>query len=111
MPLKTVKTEEEYFTDTDTFLNIVMFSAAWCGPCKSLTPHIEDLSNKYPDVTFLKVEEETVPEVFELNAIMAFPTFVFFQNGNEVYRRIGVSSLEDFENLVLFYKSPSSKSI
>lgn len=39
----------------------VDFYADWCGPCKMVAPTVEALSNKYPDVTFLKLDVDACP--------------------------------------------------
>ena len=44
-------------------------TAAWCGPCKMIWPHVVDLATKNPSVSFLKIDVDEVAEVTAANAI------------------------------------------
>lgn len=39
---------------------VVDFSAAWCGPCRMISPYFEELSTKYSGITFIKVDVDAV---------------------------------------------------
>lgn len=42
-------------------LVVVDFYGDWCGPCRMIAPFVEELSKKYPDVVFLKVNDQDCP--------------------------------------------------
>jgi thioredoxin 1 len=65
-------------------LTVVDFFAEWCGPCKRIAPFIEGLVEKYPSVTFVKVDVDQCQEVAQAQQISAMPTFKFFVNGEMV---------------------------
>lgn len=58
--------------------SVLYFTATWCPPCKAIAPVYEELSKKYPDVAFGKVDVDENSDAaldFEVNAV---PTFVLF---------------------------------
>ena len=65
-------------------LVVVDYFATWCGPCKNIAPFVEELSRKYPQVKFLKVDSDKVQEVCSERRISSLPTFQFFVKGNQV---------------------------
>lgn len=70
---------------------IFYFTAAWCGPCKLISPVIGKLSEKYPHVTTYKIdidEEDLGKTLSEVN-ITSVPTFHFFKNGKMAAEFIG----------------------
>ena len=70
---------------------LVDFWAVWCGPCKMLTPTIEQLSSEYEGK--VKVGKVNVDENQELAAqygIMSIPTIMIFKGGQVVEQFIGV---------------------
>ncbi|KAM9827533.1 thioredoxin b [Neosynchiropus ocellatus] len=77
--------------DAGDKLVVVDFTATWCGPCKMIAPVFKDLSHSTPNVMFLKVDVDDVPEVTEAYDISAMPTFVFFKNKKEVHRFSGAN--------------------
>lgn len=62
-------------------LVIVDYWADWCAPCKQLSPIIEELSNEYPDVKFVKVDTNSNPNLAAEQGILSLPTLQFFQGG------------------------------
>jgi thioredoxin len=63
---------------------LIDFFATWCGPCKMVTPVIDDLAEEYGDkVNFYKVDIDREGELASAFGIKSVPTFVFCpQEGN-----------------------------
>lgn len=98
---------EHYTKDTfDAALNsgklmMVDFWAAWCGPCRMLGPVIEDLAGKYAgkaEVGKVNVDEEQ--ELAIRYGVMNIPTVIFFKDGKEVDRVVGVMPPETFIDIL-----------
>jgi len=77
---------------------IVDFFAPWCGPCKTIGPVFQELSTKYENITFVKVDGDKMENAVLIYDIQAFPTFVAFKGENEIKRLVGGSKtgLETF---------------
>ncbi|EPS66963.1 hypothetical protein M569_07812, partial [Genlisea aurea] len=72
-------------------LAVIYFTAAWCGPCRYISPEYTALAKKFPGVVFLKVDiDEAVDAAAEKN-ISTVPTFLFVKNGKEVDQLVGGS--------------------
>jgi len=70
---------------------LVQYTASWCGPCKALTPRLSNLSNKYSDVTFVKVDvDENQDAVMELG-IGSVPTIMIYNGNTLVNRSVGAN--------------------
>lgn len=71
-------------------MTVVDYWAAWCGPCKMLSPILEEVAEEITEVEFAKVnvdEEETVAS----NAgVRGLPTLVLYKDGKEVDRIVGL---------------------
>ncbi len=69
---------------------MVDFYATWCGPCKSLTPIVEQLSGEYRGrVKFVKLDIDQAPGVASSAGIMSVPTLVLYKGGSEVQKIVG----------------------
>ncbi len=67
------------------------FWASWCGPCRMLSPVVEEISNEY--FSKIKVGKVNVDEQSELAqkfGIMSIPTLMVFKNGRHIDTKIGV---------------------
>ena len=70
---------------------MVDFWADWCGPCKMLAPVIEDLSGQYEGRALVgKVNVDEEPELAMRYGVMSIPTVIFFKDGKEIDRKVGV---------------------
>lgn len=99
--VKLIKTEEEFNREIMNDKVVVDFFANWCGPCKMLTPIVEEVSNELEKITFIKVdidEIESLPRQFD---IMSIPTLLVFEKGELIKRHTGYI---DKEELVQFIK-------
>lgn len=79
---------------------LVDFSATWCGPCKMLSPVIEELSCERRDIKFVKVDVDECRDIAKNYGIMSVPTLILFKNGKEIKKNIGFISKEDLNNWI-----------
>ena len=79
---------------------IVDFYADWCGPCKIISPIVEQLAKEIKDVKFGKLDVDTENEVAQEYDVMSIPTLIFFKNGKQVERIVGAMSKEELESVI-----------
>ena len=65
-------------------LVLIDFFATWCMPCQRAAPVLVELSEKFPTVTFLKVDCDDSEELASTFSIRSLPTFVFLKDGEKV---------------------------
>ena len=68
---------------------LVDFFATWCGPCKMLSPVLEEVAEENPNVSILKIDVDEVGELAARYGIQAIPTLMLFKNGQRVETRMG----------------------
>ena len=56
---------------------IFYFTATWCPPCKRIAPIFESLSAEYPDIFFVKIDVDDLPDAASFGNIRSVPTFHF----------------------------------
>lgn len=69
---------------------LIDFWASWCGPCKMLTPVIEELADEVTNAKICKVNVDEVPELAEQFHVMAIPTLVVIKNGAIIRHSAGL---------------------
>ena len=65
------------------------FWAVWCGPCRMLSPVIEDIADENPSIKVGKVNVDEEMSLAEKYGIMSIPNMIFFKNGQPVDRVVG----------------------
>jgi len=72
------------------------FWAVWCGPCRAISPIIDELANEFSGkLKVCKVDVDSAQNVAAEYGIRSIPTLVFINNGEEVDRIIGAVSKQD----------------
>ncbi|MBQ3076205.1 MAG: thioredoxin [Clostridia bacterium] len=71
-------------------ITIVDFWAAWCGPCRMISPILEEIDREVEDVTVMKVNVDNEPALADRFAINAIPTLIFFKNGELIKQKTGL---------------------
>ena len=90
MAIKHFKTAEFDAAVAAAPLAMVDFWADWCGPCKMLSPVIEEIAERYEGRVLVgKVNVDEEPELARQFGVMQIPTVVFLKDGREVARKVG----------------------
>lgn len=79
---------------------LVDFYADWCGACKGVPRVLEKIERKYPQVKIGMLDTVENKETSRIYWIMSLPTLVFFQDGVEVKRKMGVLEKEEIEEVL-----------
>ena len=87
--LKHVNSVVEYDELIKEGVVLVDFFATWCGPCKMLSPVLEEVAEENPNVNILKIDVDEVSELAVRYGIQAIPTLMLFKNGAHVDTRMG----------------------
>lgn len=71
-------------------LQLLVFGASWCGPCKAMAPVIEEIANVYAqDVAVAKIDIEQSPEIASAFQVRGVPTLLL-RREQELDRHIGM---------------------
>lgn len=73
-------------------VEVKKFYAEWCGPCKVLTPLMENVKTKFTSVKFENVDIDSQFEIAQKYFVRSVPTVIIEKNGKEVQRFVGVQS-------------------
>ncbi len=90
---------KEFQEQLDDQLTIVDIWAPWCGPCRTLTPIIERVSNE-KSVKLLKVNADDSRDLASSFEVRGIPTVIFFKEGHEVERVVGLNSDSIYNEII-----------
>ena len=74
---------------------IVDFWASWCGPCKMLSPLVDQIAEENDNIKVCKVNVDDEQDIAVEYKVMSIPTLIVFKDGAEVNRSVGVKSKEE----------------
>lgn len=81
---------------------LVDFYADWCGPCRILSPLIDELDreNKNPDIKFAKLNVDENQQLAGLYGVMSIPTVIIFKKGKLITQKIGVEDKDSYKSAI-----------
>lgn len=81
---------------------VVDFWAEWCGPCKALSPILEEFENKLGNkLKLFKVNVDSSPSIASVYGVESIPTLLVFRNGLPINSLVGLKSKQDIEKSIL----------
>lgn len=84
---------------------VIDWWAPWCGPCRSFAPIYEEASERYPDVTFGKINTEEQAELAGTFGIQSIPTLMVFRDQILVFARPGMIAGPALDDLMVKVKA------
>lgn len=68
---------------------LVDFWASWCGPCRMLSPIVDEVAEERSDVKVGKINVDEQPELARKYGVMSIPTVIVFRDGDEYRKSVG----------------------
>jgi thioredoxin 1 len=79
----------------------VDFWAEWCGPCRMVSPVVEELASEYPEkVKFVKVNVDESGELASKYNVFSIPTLAVFNKGEIIAQQVGAASKASYKNMI-----------
>ncbi|MCO5571208.1 hypothetical protein L7F22_024943 [Adiantum nelumboides] len=101
--------EKGLFEAFDMLQVVVAFKANWCGPCRMMAPVYSELSRKFPQTIFLKIDVDEMQDISAQWNVQAMPTFIIIKDSKERDRVVGANK-EELEKRLTFHVQNFSKS-
>lgn len=79
---------------------IADFWAPWCGPCRMLSPILDEIKQKNPEIEIIKVNVDENEEWTQRYNIQNVPTLIFFKDGKQIERTNGLKSESEILEIV-----------
>lgn len=81
-------------------VTVKKFSAQWCGPCRVLTPVMNEIKGNFSNVKFEEYDIDEYSDVTEEYGVRSVPTVIIVKDGIEVNRFTGLSSKMAYVNAI-----------
>ena len=79
---------------------IVDCYAPWCGPCKMISPIMDELAQEVDDTMFIKINIDENEEVLEKYNIMSIPTILYFKDSELKEQIVGFKTKDELLNII-----------
>lgn len=90
-------------------MQVMRFTADWCGPCKKYAPVFKAFSEQTDGVDFFTVDADENPDVFKQYVVTSVPTTIIIVGGKEVFRVLGPQTSTQLAELVSRAHTVASK--
>ena len=79
---------------------LVDFWASWCGPCRMLSPTIDEIAEEHPEIKVCKINIDDEAELAIRHSVMSVPTLMIFTNGEIAQTAVGVRPKDEILDLL-----------
>ena len=80
---------------------LVDFFAEWCGPCKMMSPILDDVKKRVGEnASIIKIDVDKNPQAAATYQVRGVPTLILFKNGKPLWRQSGVVPANELEKLI-----------
>ncbi len=79
---------------------LIDFWAQWCGPCRMLSPVVDEIANEQTQIKVCKINVDNEPELATQFGVMSIPTLVVIKDGKVVNQSVGVQPKENILTMV-----------
>ena len=79
---------------------LVDFWASWCGPCRMISPTIDEIAEEHPEIKVCKINIDDEAELAIRHGVMSVPTLMIFKNGEIAQTAVGVRPKDEILDLL-----------
>lgn len=95
-------TEDNFKQGVSAGLTLVDFYADWCGPCRMLTPVLEEVARDVAgQAKIAKIDIDEAQKTASTYQVTSIPTLILFKDGREVGRLVGLRDRETIKEFIL----------
>ncbi len=103
MGITQVSNEQSWQTDVvnSDMPVFVDFWAEWCGPCRMVSPVMEELASDYEGkIKFVKVNVDEAKDLANQYNVFSIPTMILLNKGEVISQQVGAASKESYKNMI-----------
>lgn len=79
---------------------LIDFWAKWCGPCRMMSPIVDQIAAETNDVKVCKVDVDDQAELASVFQVMSIPTLVLLKDGKRVHTSVGVKPKQEIMQML-----------
>ena len=84
-----ITSKEQYLEYISSDRVVIDFNAKWCGPCRMLSPVLEEIAEEDADLVIMKIDTDLLPDLAMEYKVSAIPALFFLKKGEVVGNNLG----------------------
>lgn len=79
---------------------LVDFFADWCGPCRMLSPVVDEVAENINDIDFYKINVDNAEDISRKYGVMSIPNLILFKNGEVKKNQVGFQNKDELKEFL-----------